>query len=254
MKQNKGFTLIELSIVIIIIGLIVAGVVAGKSIVQQAKLRDIITQYNNYKLAVNTFKLEYGEIPGDISNASAYGLGSDGNGDRKIHNFNSEVLYVWAHLSNANLLANTYIEGQPAHPKFEIGSSSPSFRYGKNVTAIFTHIGLSSSNCIRALSQPLFGIYSYINVVAIGSNEGDSAGCPRVGFLKVKEARGMDIKLDDGLPDNGTMFSVNSQNTNVDGNRCVDKATTDTSPARVNYDLDETGNNCRLIFRYDIGG
>ncbi len=40
---KMGFTLIELSIVIVIIGLIVAGIIGGQSLVRQAKVRPIIT-------------------------------------------------------------------------------------------------------------------------------------------------------------------------------------------------------------------
>lgn len=159
---------------------------------------------------------------------------------------------MWAHLSNANLLPNSYIEGQDANPRFTIGESSPQSGFGSNITAIFSHIGLNSRNCIRALSSPLFGIYSQINVIAIGSNEGDPEGCPRVGFLKVKEAHGIDLKVDDGIADNGVMFSANTNATNVNGNRCVDNATDGTGGA--SYDFDETGKNCRLIFRFGIGG
>jgi len=44
--KNKGFTLIELSIVLVIVGLIVAGVMAGQSIIRSAKLRSVITEVN----------------------------------------------------------------------------------------------------------------------------------------------------------------------------------------------------------------
>ena len=70
--RQKGFTLIELSIVIVIIGLIVAGVIGGQSLIQQSKLRSIITDVNKYKTAYNTFYLQFSSLPGDMSNASSY--------------------------------------------------------------------------------------------------------------------------------------------------------------------------------------
>jgi prepilin-type N-terminal cleavage/methylation domain-containing protein len=63
-NSHSGFTLIELSIVIVIIGLIVAGVVAGQSLVKQSKLYSIITDVSRYKVSVNTFRLTYNAIPG----------------------------------------------------------------------------------------------------------------------------------------------------------------------------------------------
>ena len=87
----KGFSLIELSVVVLIIGLIVAGVSSGTKLVKQAELRGIIQEMNAINAAYNTFKSTYKAIPGDMSNASTFfdlcasgGVGNDncnGNGD-----------------------------------------------------------------------------------------------------------------------------------------------------------------------------
>ena len=72
MKKDLGFTLVELSIVIVIIGLIVGGVTAGQSLVEAAKMQSQISELRKYEVAFNIFKLEYDAIPGDFSQASDY--------------------------------------------------------------------------------------------------------------------------------------------------------------------------------------
>lgn len=75
-RKTKAFTLIELSIVVVIIGLIVAGVVAGQSLVKQAKIRGVIQNWQKYTAAVTAFQLQYNTIPGDMPNASSYWSGA----------------------------------------------------------------------------------------------------------------------------------------------------------------------------------
>ena len=53
--NNKAFSLIELSIVLIIIGLLVAGITGGGSLVKSAKIRGLITEFKNYKQALIHF-------------------------------------------------------------------------------------------------------------------------------------------------------------------------------------------------------
>jgi prepilin-type N-terminal cleavage/methylation domain-containing protein len=56
---NKGFTLIELSIVLVIIGLIVGGVLGGRELVKQAELRKVLKEAEQFKTAANAFRAKY---------------------------------------------------------------------------------------------------------------------------------------------------------------------------------------------------
>jgi prepilin-type N-terminal cleavage/methylation domain-containing protein len=69
MKQT-GFTLLELSIVIAIIGLIAGGLVAGTSLIRAAQIRAVLTQKTEFSTAVIAFNLKYNELPGDMVNAT----------------------------------------------------------------------------------------------------------------------------------------------------------------------------------------
>jgi prepilin-type N-terminal cleavage/methylation domain-containing protein len=71
--QQAGFTLIELSIVLVIIGLIVGGVLVGQDLIKAAEIRATISQYEKYNAAMNTFRTKYNGMPGDLSAISQAG-------------------------------------------------------------------------------------------------------------------------------------------------------------------------------------
>jgi prepilin-type N-terminal cleavage/methylation domain-containing protein len=70
MKKTQGFTLVELSIVIIIVGFLIAGISAGTSLIKQAKLSNAISQLSQYQTAFNTFRMKYSAVPGDMMHAT----------------------------------------------------------------------------------------------------------------------------------------------------------------------------------------
>lgn len=76
-RKNNGFSLIELSIVLIILGLLIAGVTGGASLIETAKVQRIINETNSYKQAINVFFAETGKLPGDKNNSGLIGKGSD---------------------------------------------------------------------------------------------------------------------------------------------------------------------------------
>ena len=65
-KSNKGFSLIELSIVLIIIGLLVAGITGGASLIKSAELRSVMSEIRNYQTAVNAYYTATGKLPGGL--------------------------------------------------------------------------------------------------------------------------------------------------------------------------------------------
>jgi prepilin-type N-terminal cleavage/methylation domain-containing protein len=70
--MQRGFTLIELSIVLVIIGLIVGGVMTGRELIHSARLRSQVSQISDYVSAVNVFRQKYQCIPGDCANATRF--------------------------------------------------------------------------------------------------------------------------------------------------------------------------------------
>lgn len=66
-KQQKGFTLIELSIVILVIGILVGGVVLGGKIVEQSKFSKFVNEFQTVSTAITIFKDTYSAYPGDFN-------------------------------------------------------------------------------------------------------------------------------------------------------------------------------------------
>jgi len=116
--MDKGFTLIELSIVLIIIGLIVAGIVGGQALIHSAKLQSVISDIDRFRVAIATFEMQYDALPGDLVNAREYWPDClddvpntcNGNGNNLInHNAGFyEHTRTWEHISLAGLIPGKY--------------------------------------------------------------------------------------------------------------------------------------------------
>ena len=76
--NGPGFTLVELSIVLVIIGLIIGGVLVGRDLITAATVRAQIAQIEKYQTAVNTFRGKYGYLPGDIPDPAVTQFGGAG--------------------------------------------------------------------------------------------------------------------------------------------------------------------------------
>jgi len=137
---TAGFTLVELSIVIIIIGFLIAGISAGTSLIKQAKLNSLISDFQNYQVAFNSFKGRFNTIPGDMENAGSYWPGvscaettanCNGDGDGVIEFMNipttagEEVIKAWKHLSLAGLINFSAPQLPDTFVVISVGNSAP---------------------------------------------------------------------------------------------------------------------------------
>src|SRR4051812_32032817 len=79
--RQRGFTLIEMSIVLVIIGLIVGGILKGQELIDSARQKNVMSQIDQIKSGVTTFTDRYKGYPGDYSRAAANINGTLTNGD-----------------------------------------------------------------------------------------------------------------------------------------------------------------------------
>ncbi|PIR39216.1 MAG: hypothetical protein COV35_01500 [Alphaproteobacteria bacterium CG11_big_fil_rev_8_21_14_0_20_39_49] len=265
-KKNNGFTLIELSIVIVIIGLIVAGVVGGQALVKQAKLRSVVSEHNQVKLAMNAFKLEYDALPGDFNNAFAYwpaaaqgcnaaGTGAgvqaecNGDGDKQIELASIggaiESYMAWKHLQLADLTPGSFFPSDAtAVATSDLNIKIPASKYtGAGITIVYDDLnsdatagdGLTSGG--RVLNR---------NVALFGGIQTDGTDMANGLIFDAKDVQGIDEKIDDGDPVTGAVVGVGVAGTAATD--CID-----TAPDPDTYNLDGTntataGSGCAVAF------
>ena len=100
---NKGFTLVEIAIVLVVVGLLLGGILKGQELVNTAKVRLIADRQNSLKSAWYMFVDRFGGLPGDFAQANVYvtrAVPGDGNGIVEV----SESQLAFQHLTSAGYL------------------------------------------------------------------------------------------------------------------------------------------------------
>lgn len=267
-SNSAGFTLIELSIVLVIIGLIVGGVIFGKDLINSAKIRSQVSQIERYQSAVNTFKLKYGYLPGDISDPTASAFGfiargihpGQGDGNAIIEGnyanntatnwgliiMGGETAVFWRDLTTAKLL-----DGGSNTRSSILCTPGCTGVFTGNFGDYFPAASIGNGNYIHVYSttkQNYFGLSIPTSLL------GNSQITASTG-LTVSQAYSIDNKLDNGLPQTGRI-TANYVNTNAVGwsaNAAAASATTCFDTTSGNYSVGQNsgdGVNCALSFKF----
>ncbi len=208
--MKKGFSLVELSVVLIIIGILIAAVATSTKLIGNSKLRKVMQEVESMKSGINTFYASFDAYPGDFKRASAFfdnlpeGLDEmpNGNGDNFVE-YNAENAYSWLHLASAQVIDGAYTgamsgSGEGATPR----ENSPGSQYSPGVC--YNHI----------FNYDLTGstVDTTQNNIVVGTQVTNNP-CVASTFLP-KDAEFIDLKLDDGNPVNGNVRSYGGSNTN----------------------------------------
>jgi len=213
MVRNQGFTLIEVSIVIVVIGLIFGGVLLGRDLITAAQVRSTISQIEEYNTAIQTFRLKYNCLPGDCLYAVesgigvAGGAGDNGGGDGHLgrnggamsdpteyqENFN-----FWTHLSNAGLTSPTETPYLPTMNMYPPYSVFPKVALGNSEVA-------PCWECFRRTPADELDNRHLFVVARIGNNV---SGMYQANNLTPAEVFSVDAKVDDGIPDTGSVVAM----------------------------------------------
>jgi hypothetical protein len=179
-----------MSIVLVIIGLIVGGVLVGQDLIYTAKLRQTAGELTQFDSAFNTFKLEYGYLPGAMPNATQYWSQATNEPDNgQISAFGNFA--AWQELSLAELISSNnnglYDGSHPTMPGINVPASAFKGKLGYFVEYVSTPY-LSPNNYLH---------YIYGDGSAWGSG---------VNTFAPSDIAAIDSKIDDGLPLTGKLI------------------------------------------------
>lgn len=245
--MRNAFSLVELSIVLVILGLLTGGILAGQSLIRAAELRAVSTEYSRYVAAVQAFRDKYFQLPGDFTKATDFwGTASggcpngarsgtqtcngDGNGD--FYAVSHEYFTFWQHLANAGLIEGSYsgVVG-PNNPQYHVipGTNIPRSKLS-NTAWTARGINITANPSWFDTNSPrLFEI-----------------GAPQTNFwnegaaFKPEEVWNIDTKMDDGKPGTGKVMAFN-------WDTCTD-ATASTQHGTANYLLSVVSVECAVVF------
>jgi len=231
--MQKGFTLIEMSIVLVIVGLIIGGILAGEDILENSKRISIVSQLQKYKSAYESFKEKYYSPPGDMSDAeSAWGASktNNGDGDGLITSSGSEDYLAWQHLALAGFINGYYSGALTAITNVNIGVDIPEAPYTK-----------TGYRMIRDEAKILFKT----NSVQFGRYR--SGSDMDNGALTPKQALNIDEKIDDRNPSEGQLITISGYD--IHHTRCVIAG--DAGDEDDTYAVSIKTRDCILIYYLD---
>lgn len=266
MNMGRGFSLVELSIVLVILGLLTGGILAGQSLIRASELRAVTTEYQRYVTAVATFRDKYFGIPGDFRDATRFWSrqvnaahcvtnsaaavstpgACDGDGDGLIEwppaaSQSGEVHQFWRQLALAGLIEGSYsgYAGSAGIAHCVLGNDCPRSK--------MTNAGWGTW-WPNQYGTPYgdAGTFSldYGNVIIFGAPQPN--WLPNVPILKPEEAWNIDTKLDDGKPAYGNVIAL------YWANLCsvADDGTSAGTDYAASYKLSDSSIQCAFFFRH----
>ena len=192
-SQQSGFTLVEIAIVLVIIGLLLGGILKGQELINSAKVKNIANDFRVIPTYIYAYQDKYRALPGDDAQVVAHNGGvlattpNGKQGDGVIEGkwdsttVTDESVLFWNHIRKAGLMSGTdtvgsFNDADPYTPKNALGG-----RIG------ISGNGSSASPYITGMS---------------GSYQICSKGIPG------KFAKQLDIQMDDGDPSKGNMQAI----------------------------------------------
>ncbi len=194
--MKRGFTLVELSIVLVIIGLLIGGILVAQSMISTTKVEMLVRQIQQVDVAVANYKTKFAHLPGDNPNDSANGWTPDGDGT--IGEMESFLVFT-PNLVNSGYIGEIYTIGaNKTEIKANYGNGIAVYSGGTILPALIAPIHFDP-----LIIQMHYTNYYQIGVISPGCCNnpilpGGNNGASYVSYTP-GEALAIDMKMDDGL-------------------------------------------------------
>ena len=206
--QPKGFTLVELAIVMIVVGLLIGGVLKANQLLNNAKVNATVSQVTSYQASINAFYDTYGALPGDMSSAQSripgclevdtFCRGGNGNAilgdlivaaEEDVSKF-EETTQFWKHLTLAGLIADgVETDSNPDIPTWGVTHPTSKFRGGWHAIHM------------NDTQNEIYGVHLRLQA----NVEGDMPTNAGVHPISPTNAHNLDRKMDDGYSAGGNV-------------------------------------------------
>ena len=235
--RQKGFTLIEIAIVLVIIGLLLGGVLKGQELINTARVRALNNSVDGVTAAWFSFQDRYRGFPGDYTQGSVNLPNVTANGDGNgLVDTNNERALVWVHLQAAGYITGSYDDNAATVAVDEYDcpvQTCPDNGFGAGMN-------LSFGTQIRGAIATTPAAHELLT----------GRGIP------VEVLAELDRKVDDGEPSTGAMqlgagaAAAAEGWVAADSDACRrDIAAVAPDPARTVYELQSPSANCAAAFR-----
>ncbi len=261
MTRQNAFSLVELAIVLVILGLLTGGILAGRALIRASELRSVSTEHARWHIATKAFRDKYLGLPGDIVNATAFwgaaancpgtelqpstdSTTCNGNGDSQLTHggptsgFGNEMFRYWQQLANAGLVEGQFsgVRGDSNNYRTLASTNVPASKLPKAVWMVrwWGYIDNPGGTAWN------MAVGDYGNAFMFASNLTQNDGIP---VLSGPEAWNIDTKMDDGFPLTGAIWSYRA------GSPLAPDCATTVFSSTSQYDTTLNEPVCGLIFR-----
>jgi prepilin-type N-terminal cleavage/methylation domain-containing protein len=245
-RKQSGFTLVEIAIVLVIIGLLLGGILKGQELINSAKVRNLADQATGIQAAYFGFIDRYRQVPGDMLVADAQsaidtaitagGVTTANGGNGQVDETSwAEASALWVHLTRAGFLQGSYAGGAADATTYRAPNMAPVNAYNG-----YMLLARSRDYSSTAGAPTTTGTAPRLLLV-MGDN------------IPVDIARELDVKMDDQNPLSGVLrLTMNSGATAPSFSGVSESTSTNcTAAATTNaWDIGQDAQNCNLAFLY----